>query len=42
LDVEDFCVEDMEEASAEEFMMQSKRVNSTEAGGGEVRVFYPS
>jgi hypothetical protein len=42
LNVEDFCVEDMEEASAKEFMMQSKTVNLTEAGEEEVRVFYPS
>jgi hypothetical protein len=42
LNVGDFSVEDMEEDSAQEFMMQSKTVNPTESGGEEVRVFYPS
>ena len=40
LDVEDFNIEGMEDASTEEFMMQSKQIIPNEAGGEEIRVFF--
>jgi len=38
--VEDFNIEGMEDASTEEFMMQSKQIIPNEAGGEEIRVFF--
>ena len=40
--VENFSVEGMEDASAEEFMMQSKVVTTTAADGEVVHSFYTS
>lgn len=41
LDVEDFDIEGLEDATTEEFMMQSKHIISGTANGEEIRVFFP-
>lgn len=41
LDVEDFNIEGMEDATAEDFMMQSKQIIPDEASREEIRVFFP-
>jgi hypothetical protein len=41
LDVEDFDIEGMEDATAEEFMMQSKQIIPGTANGEKIRVFFP-
>jgi len=41
LDVEDFDIEGMEDATTEEFRMQSKQIIPSTASGEEIRVFFP-
>jgi hypothetical protein len=41
LDVEDFDMEGMEDAIAEDFRMQSKQILPSTASGGQIRVFFP-
>ena len=41
LDVEDFDMEGMDDATTEEFRMQSKQIIPSAANGEEIRVFFP-